>query len=67
VTGGGNRIEGNNCTDNDRGIDVDVSTNLIVRNTCSGNTTNYEIVAGNAVGTITNTPVGVGPWDNFEL
>ncbi len=67
VTGGGNRIEGNNCTDNDRGIDVDVSTNLIVKNTCSGNTTNYDIVANNAVGTITNTPVGAGPWDNFDL
>ncbi len=44
-----NRIEGNNCTDADRGIDVDASGNIIVRNTCSGNTTNWDVVAGNVI------------------
>lgn len=42
-----NRIEGNNCTINDRGIDVDAAGNFITRNTCSGNTTNWDVVAGN--------------------
>ncbi|MDO8631854.1 MAG: hypothetical protein Q7R41_15310, partial [Phycisphaerales bacterium] len=31
----------------DRGIDVDGTGNIIVRNTCSGNATNWDIVAGN--------------------
>jgi parallel beta-helix repeat protein len=75
------RIEGNNVTDNDRGIDVDFSGNLIIRNSASGNTTNYEIVAGNKVGTIVLAPdslaisgdtggAGVGttnPWANLSF
>jgi len=47
VTSSDNRIEGNNCTDADRGIDVDLAGSIIVRNTCSGNTTNWDLVAGN--------------------
>jgi len=62
-----NRIDGNNVTDNDLGIDVDESGNFIVRNTASGNTTNYSIAAGNNTGTIQSSPVGAGPWDNFEF
>ena len=47
-TGADNRIEGNNCTVADRGIDVDVAGNFIARNCCSGNTTaNWDVVAGN--------------------
>ena len=67
VTGYDNRIDGNNVTDNDRGIDVDVSGNLIVRNSASGNTTDYDIDAGNDTGTIQTSPVGAGAWDNFEF
>jgi parallel beta-helix repeat protein len=52
ATGSGNRIEGNNCSNADRGIDVDSDSNFIVRNTCSGNTLNWTIAAGNVVGTI---------------
>lgn len=48
------RIEGNNCTDNDRGIDLDVAGSLVIRNICSGNATNWDIVAGNAVAPIVN-------------
>jgi len=51
---GGNRIEGNNVTDNDRGIDVDSARNVILRNSASGNTTNYVIVANNVFGAIVN-------------
>lgn len=48
VTGSDNRIEGNNCVDNDFGVRATSSGNIIVRNTCSGNTTlNWEIVANN--------------------
>ena len=39
ATSADNRIEGNNCIGADRGIDVDVAGNIIVKNTCSGNTT----------------------------
>ncbi len=67
ATGQDNRIDGNNVTDNDRGIDVDLSDNLIVRNSASGNATNYDIAAGNDTGTIQTTPVGAGAWDNFEF
>jgi parallel beta-helix repeat protein len=52
ATGSDNRIEGNNCTLSDRGIDVDAGGNIIIRNTCSGNTTNWTIAAGNALAPI---------------
>lgn len=48
------RVEGNNCAENDRGIDVDGSGNIIIRNTCSGNTSNWEIVVDNYYGPIIN-------------
>ncbi len=44
-----NRIEGNNCTSADRGIDVDMAGNFISRNTCSGNATNWDVAAGNTI------------------
>ena len=44
-----NRIEGNACHDSDRGIDVDSAGNIIIRNTCSGNTNNWDVVAGNVI------------------
>ncbi len=47
LTGGDNRVEGNNCTGADRGIDVDNVGNWIVRNICSGNTTNWDVVVNN--------------------
>ena len=78
---GDNRIDGNTVTDNDRGIDVDYSGNLIVRNSASGNTTDYEISTYNRVGVIVSCPTsgaisgstggaGVGttdPWANFSF
>jgi parallel beta-helix repeat protein len=80
TTGSDSRVEGNNVTDNDRGIDVDAAGNLIVRNSASGNLTNYAIIANNKVGTIVLAPdslaiigdtggAGVGstsPWANFS-
>jgi parallel beta-helix repeat protein len=52
VTSTDNRIEGNSCTGADRGVDVDAAGNIIVRNTCSGNTINWDIVANNYYGPI---------------
>ena len=52
ATSADNRIEGNTCTGADRGIDVDAAGNIIIRNPCSGNTTNWDIAAGNAIGPI---------------
>ncbi len=48
----GARIEGNNCTGNAIGMHVDGVGNIIIRNTCSGNSTNWDIVANNVVGPI---------------
>ncbi|MCC6950603.1 MAG: right-handed parallel beta-helix repeat-containing protein [Phycisphaerales bacterium] len=47
ATGTDNRIEGNNCTLADRGIDADSSHNIIIKNSCSGNSSNWDIAAGN--------------------
>jgi len=52
ATGSDNRIEGNNCVDADRGIDVDVGGNIIIKNTCAGNTINWSIAIGNSFGPI---------------
>lgn len=59
ATSSDNRIEGNNVADNDRGIDVDLAGNIIVRNTASGNTTNnWDVVAGNVILVINATAAG---------
>jgi parallel beta-helix repeat protein len=65
--GNDNRIEGNNVTRNIVGIEIAQTGNIIVRNTASGNTTNYNIVAGNTVGPITSNPTDFWPWANFEF
>lgn len=62
-----NRIEGNHVIQNSVGIDVDTAGSLIIKNSASGNTTDYDIVAGNDVGSIVLTPVGAGAWDNFRF
>lgn len=50
ATGRDNHIEGNNCTGNVRGFDIDSGGNFIARNTCSGNTTvNWDIASGNTI------------------
>lgn len=72
VTSARNRIEGNNVLINDVGIDVDVSSNLIIKNSASGNTVmNYDIAVGNHYGEILSLPgagfVNSNPWANFEF
>jgi parallel beta-helix repeat protein len=65
----GCRVEGNNCTFQKRGVHVEAAGNFITRNTCKGNATNWQIVAGNAClvvnavmsGAITGNAGGVSP------
>ncbi len=66
----GNRIEGNNLTGNDkRGIDVDGTLNIIIKNSSSGVASSaYTIVSGNGVGQITSAIATIticNPWANF--
>jgi hypothetical protein len=52
VIGSGNRLEGNTCTLAGRGVHADAPGNFIIRNTCSGNTLNWDIAANNVFGPI---------------
>jgi parallel beta-helix repeat protein len=53
VLGSDNRLEDNNCTQNNsRGIDVNGSGNIIVRNTCASQILNWEIAVNNVCGPI---------------
>lgn len=61
ATGTNNRIEANACNSADRGIDVDSPGNVVIRNTCSGNTVNWDIVAGNAVAQIVQASTNAAP------
>ena len=56
ATGAGNRIEGNLVYQNDRGIDVDVGGNLIIKNSASGNVISYALAVNNKVGVIVLAP-----------
>jgi parallel beta-helix repeat protein len=61
VTGNDTRVEGNRCSDADRGIEVTGTGNIIIRNTCTGNTVNWDIVAGNHYGPIIDRTVVAAP------
>lgn len=52
ISNNGNRIESNNVSDNDRGIDLDDGHNLVIGNSASGNTTAYDFVLNNRYGAI---------------
>jgi parallel beta-helix repeat protein len=69
ATGSRNRIEANTVVSNDRGIDVDIADNVIIRNSASGNTTEYDIAAGNTAGPIVTTATIAGssnPHANYD-
>ncbi|OAI42565.1 hypothetical protein AYO41_03980 [Verrucomicrobia bacterium SCGC AG-212-E04] len=66
---GQNRIEDNNVTGNNFGIDCGGVGNIIIRNTASANGEDYSIPPNNTVGPI----IGIGdpitstnPWANFS-
>lgn len=67
VNGNFNRIDGNNATGNDRGIDVDASQNVIVRNSAADNGVEYSIVGGNQVGPIGTADTATSPWSNLDF
>jgi hypothetical protein len=52
LNGSDNRVEGNNCTAADRGIQAVGTGNIILRNSCSGNTTDWVLAANNVFGAI---------------
>jgi hypothetical protein len=66
VSHDGNRVEGNHVIGSDRGIEVDGLNNVIVRNSATSNTTNYDIVAGNAVGPNGTAATAASPWANID-
>jgi parallel beta-helix repeat protein len=66
VSGDGNRIEGNHVKGNDRGIEVDGLDNVIVRNSATVNTTNYDIVAGNDIGPLGTAATATSAWANID-
>jgi parallel beta-helix repeat protein len=49
-----NRIEGNMVLSNDRGIylNLDATNNVVIRNTATNNTTQFDIIVNNKVATI---------------
>ena len=47
--GSDSRVEGNQCNQNDRGIELDANGNFVVRNSCAGNSFDYDVVAGNVI------------------
>lgn len=63
-TSGNNRIDGNDVNGNAYGILLDASTaNLVIRNSATENTTNYNIEAGNTVAPIVPSS-GIGTNTN---
>lgn len=70
ANGADNRIQDNHCTDNGRGIYIDMAGNFIVRNTCSGNTIQYDITGTQTMGAVissTGIITNSNPWSNFEF
>lgn len=59
VSGPGNTIENNNCGDADRGIHASIPDNIIIKNMCKGNTTNWDIAAGNVCFVVQGAVCGV--------
>ena len=62
-------IEGNKVPGNDTGIQVTGTGNLIIRNSASGNTTNYVFTGTQTFGPtneITGEVTDTNPWRNFS-
>ena len=64
ATSDANRIENNNVTDNQNGIDIDGAGNFIIRNVCSDNVTNWQVAANNVVLVITAGTAAAFTGDN---
>jgi hypothetical protein len=64
VEGADSSIEANVCTGADRGVEVIAAGNLILRNRCAGNTSNWIIAANNTYGPIIDRTAPVSPAVN---
>ena len=64
VTGGDNHIEGNRCSNADRGILVDAAGNVIVKNTCATNTVDWIIAVNNIYGPVVDRRVPASVFVN---
>jgi parallel beta-helix repeat protein len=66
-----NRIEGNNCVGNDKGLAVDATDSFIARNTARNNAAgNFVVAGGNELAPIITNPGSnnfstAAPWSNF--
>jgi hypothetical protein len=71
ATGDKNHIEGNNVSNNDVGIDTNdtgVENNVVIRNSASCNTSNYDSGINNQVGTVGSlATIGSNPWGNLSM
>jgi hypothetical protein len=66
ASGEGNRIELNHAGAGATGYLVLMTNNLIVRNSASGNATEFNVAAGNLTGAVTNNPQTANTWSNFD-
>lgn len=62
-----NRIEENHVASNDTGIWCPSGPNWIAKNTAVGNTTEYNVAAGNRIAPIDTTGAFTNPWANFDF
>ncbi|MCF7848929.1 MAG: right-handed parallel beta-helix repeat-containing protein [Kiritimatiellales bacterium] len=70
VVNGACRIEGNQLTDNDYGLQGSGSTNLVVGNSAAGNADDYDVTGTQLKGTVITAPGTVSTkdsWANFEF
>lgn len=71
VTGQGNRVDENTCSENQAGIRVERAGNIVTRNTVVSNAeTAIDTAAGNQVGRLIAQPEGVRgevSWSNFVV
>jgi len=66
INGARSRIDDNNVAGNGQGIRVDSVGNVVVRNTATGNSTNYQVVAGNDLGPVGTAAASTSPWANIS-
>lgn len=63
------RVEGNSCSNNDLGIATAAGPNLVIRNHCNSNTTNFSLVGSGAGPLVTeaNVATNTSPHANFDF
>jgi hypothetical protein len=67
LLGSDNRVEDNNVTSHLTGILSDLGYNLIVRNKCTVNNTNFSFHASDVAGPAATNAATAGPWANFAF